>query len=88
MGVNLISRYKHSAQSRRRTQPSNADMKALVDDKEEAKNIVVIGDGAVGKTSLINAYQNESLVPGYTPTMYVLNLPREINLGLNSQQFK
>lgn len=37
----------------------------------EAKNIVLIGDGAVGKTSLLFAYQNESLLTSYTPTMFV-----------------
>lgn len=36
--------------------------------EEEEKNIVVIGDLAVGKTSLLFAYQNESLEPNYTPT--------------------
>lgn len=38
---------------------------------EATKNIVVIGDGGVGKTSLLYAYQNQALVPSYTPTMYV-----------------
>lgn len=51
--------------------PIDRRMKPLVKDKEPAKNIVVIGDGAVGKTSLLFAYQNESLVTSYTPTMFV-----------------
>lgn len=40
-------------------------------DPGQQKNIVVIGDGAVGKTSLLFAYINESLVTNYVPTMYV-----------------
>lgn len=46
-------------------------MKAAEQDKVTRKNIVVIGDGAVGKSSLLFAYQNGSLVPSYTPTMWV-----------------
>lgn len=33
------------------------------------QNVIVIGDGAVGKTSLVYAYLNDTLVHSYTPTM-------------------
>lgn len=38
------------------------------EDWECAQNIVLVGDEAVGKTSLLFAYQNESLVTSYNPT--------------------
>ena len=48
----------------------------------EEKNfkIVVIGDGAVGKTALCQVYVNGKFPEGYTPTVFE-SFPREIKNG-------
>lgn len=39
------------------------------------KQIVIIGDGTVGKTCLLHSYSNESFLEDYVPTVYVSVVP-------------
>ncbi|CRK94986.1 CLUMA_CG008474, isoform A [Clunio marinus] len=37
---------------------------------ETTKQIVIVGDGTVGKTCLLHSYSNESFLESYVPTVY------------------
>ncbi|MFX1395838.1 MAG: Rab family GTPase [Promethearchaeota archaeon] len=53
----------------------------MVDKKEYILKIVVLGDAAVGKTSLINQYMDHSFQEDYKPTLGVNILTKEIKMN-------
>lgn len=63
MSIIKICCYKYTARMLPKSEETQKEK-----DGGSAINIVVIGDEAVGKSSLLFAYQNESLVASYNPT--------------------
>lgn len=54
---------------------------------QTTKQIVIIGDGTVGKTCLLHCYSNESFLESYVPTVWVFSFSWLLNSKLVFSSF-